>query len=198
MEEDPRYPIGEFSPPAEGEEQRDSFIEQIAGMPALLRQAVEGLSTAQLSTPYRPGGWTVRQVVHHIPDSHLNGYARMKLALTETLPTIKTYNQEDWVAIADLRTPVEASLRLLEGLHELWAGMLRSLSDEQWQRGFIHPELAAQPAGDGGQADTPLRRLFVSDSRGVITVEGVLPTYAWHGRHHVAHITALRERMGWN
>jgi hypothetical protein len=105
----------------------------------------------------------------------------------------KTYNQEGWSAITDLRVTVEASLRLLEGLHELWAGMLRVLSEEQWQRGFIHPELVGRPAGD-----EPWRRAFAADERGVITVEGILPTYAWHGRHHTAQITSLRERMGWN
>ena len=194
-----RYPGGEFVAPAEiGKEERARFIEQIAEMPALLRRAVEGLSPEQLSTPYRPGGWTVRQVVHHIPDSHLNAYARTKLALTEELPTVKTYNQEDWAAAGDPRVPVEAPLRLLEGLHELWAGLLRSLSEEQWRRGFVHPELAGPPAPNEGQDAEPWRRAFVSDGRGVVTVESLLATYAWHGRHHTAQITSLRERMGWN
>jgi DinB superfamily len=194
-----RYPIGEFVAPQEiGREKRMRFIDEIAELPALLRRAVTGLSDAQLDTPYRPGGWTVRQVVHHLPDSHLNGYARMKLALTEHLPAIKTYNQEAWVAVTDLSVPVEASLRLLEGLHQLWAGMLRSLSEEQWQRGFIHPELVGLAASGGEQVDAPWRRAFVADERGVITVAGILPTYAWHGRHHTAQITSLRERMGWN
>ncbi|HJQ26923.1 MAG TPA: putative metal-dependent hydrolase [Blastocatellia bacterium] len=193
-----RYPIGEFVAPQEmGREQRLRLIDEVAALPALLRRAVAGLSEEQLDTPYRPGGWTVRQVVHHLPDSHLNGYARMKLALTEHLPTIKTYDQEAWVAATDLRVPVEASLRLLEGLHHLWSGMLRSLSEEQWQRGFIHPEMVGLAAG-GGQADAPWRRAFAADERGVITVAGILPTYAWHGRHHTAHITSLRERMGWD
>ena len=198
MEEDLRYPIGQLIPPAEiTAQQRTDFINQIAEMPALLRRAVEGLSPQQLSTPYRPGGWSVRQVVHHIPDSHLNGYVRTKLALTEELPVIKTYNQEDWAAVTGSRIPVAASLQLLEGLHELWSALLRSLSKDQWRRGFIHPELARQGAKDGAHGDEAWRRGFIADSRGVITVEGLLPTYAWHGLHHVAHITRLRERMGW-
>ncbi len=193
-----RYPIGEFTPPAEmTTEQRARFVEQIVELPSLLRRAVEGLSPEQLDTPYRPGGWTVRQVVHHVPDSHLNAYARMKLALTEDLPTIKTYDQEGWLAITDLSVPIEASLSLLDGLHALWAGMLRSLSEEQWRRGFIHPELVGTTAQQGGQSDAPWRRAFTADERGVITVQALLPTYAWHGRHHAAHIMSLRERMGW-
>lgn len=196
--EDLRYPIGEFTPPAEmTTEQRARLVEQIAEMPSLLRRAVGGLTPEQLDTPYRPGGWTVRQVVHHIPDSHLNGYARMKLALTEDLPTIKPYNQEAWLAVTDLSVPIEASLRLLEGLHALWAGMLRPLSEGQWRCGFVHPELAGRAAQNGERADERWRRAFAADERGVVTIQGLLPTYAWHGRHHVAHITALRERMGW-
>lgn len=196
--EDLRYPVGEFTPPAEmTAEQRARFVDEIAEMPSLLRRAVTGLSPEQLDTPYRPGGWTPRQIVHHIPDSHLNGYARMKLALTESEPVIKPYKQDDWVAVADLSVPVEAPLRLLEGLHALWTGMLRSLSEEQWRRGFVHPELVGRAAPDGGRAGELWRRAFAADERGVVTVQGLLPTYAWHGRHHVAHITALRGRMGW-
>ena|SRR5438046_3135150 len=142
METDLRYPIGEFNPPAElNAELRGDLIKELAEAPSLLRKAIAGLSEQQLNTPYRPGGWTVLQVVHHLPDSHLNGYARMKLALTEDLPVIKTYDQEEWIRVTDPQAPVEASLRVLEGLHELWARMLRSLSEEQWQRGFIHPPL---------------------------------------------------------
>jgi hypothetical protein len=196
--EDVRYPIGEFIPPAQmTTEQRARFVEQIAELPSLLRRAVEGLSPEQLDTPYRPEGWTVRQVVHHVPDSHLNAYARMKLALTEDLPTIKTYDQEGWLAVTDLDVPIEASLGLLDGLHALWAGMLRWLSEDEWRRGFIHPELVDAAAQQGGQSDAPWRRAFAADERGVISVQALLPTYAWHGRHHVAHITSLRERMGW-
>ena len=192
MDEDLRYPIGEFNPPSEIDAtERTRLVDEIAEAPVLLRKAVAGLSAQQLDTQYREGGWTVRQVVHHLPDSHLNGYARMKLALTEDLPIIKTYDQEEWIAVTGTRSPIEASLRLLEGLHELWAGMLRSLSEEQWQRGFIHPAFVGQPGDE--QANQPWRRGFSADERGVLTVQGILPTYAWHGKHHTAHIkSAIR------
>ena len=196
MEEDLRYPIGEFNPPRQiNAELRHRLIDEIAAAPSLLRRAVVGLSEPQLNTPYRPDGWTVRQVVHHLPDSHLNGYTRMKLALTEELPVIKTYDQEDWVAVTRADFPIEPSLRMLEGLHELWAGLLRALSEEQWQRAFIHPALVGP--FDEEQSQQPWRRGFNADERGVLTVEGILPTYAWHGKHHTAQITSLRERMGW-
>jgi hypothetical protein len=199
MEEDLRYPIGQFNPPVQmNVELRIRLVNEVAEAPALLRKAVAGLTPEQLETPYREGGWTVRQVLHHLPDSHLNGYARMKLALTEDLPIIKTYDQEAWVGATSARAPIQASLRLLEGLHELWALMLRSLSEEQWHRGFIHPSLVRKPGIDEEQRDEPWRRGFVADERGVVTIEGLLPTYAWHGRHHTAHITRLRERMGWS
>jgi hypothetical protein len=139
-----------------------------------MRAAVSGLSTAQLDTPYRDGGWTVRQVVHHVPDSHMNAYTRFRLALTESEPTIKPYDQEAWANLADSRTaPVEWSLALLEALHRRWAAMLESLADEDFSRRFRHPEI------------------------GVVTLGEVLGMYSWHGRHHVAHITGLRGRMGW-
>ena len=164
MEGDARYPIGEFDPPGEITPRlKVRLIDEIAEAPALLRRAVVGLSEAQLNTPYRPGGWTVRQVVHHLPDSHLNGYTRMKLSLTEELPTIKTYNQEDWVRITNSHASVEASLRLLEGLHQLWVGLMRSLSEDQWRRGFIHPSLVGQ--SDEEQAKQPWRRGFIADER---------------------------------
>src|SRR2546430_7382231 len=130
---DPRYPIGKFAfsgPP--DEKQREKFISEIEQTPAALRAAINGLSPQQIETPYRPGGWTVRQVVHHLPDSHLNGYIRIKLALAEDRPVIKTYDQEDWLAVADLGLPVEPSLRMFEGMHALWSSLLGSLSDDQW------------------------------------------------------------------
>jgi DinB superfamily len=195
--QDVRYPIGQFIPPDEvNVELRKHLINEIAEAPALLRRAVAGLTEEQLNTPYREGGWTIRQVVHHLPDSHINGYARMKLALTEDLPIIKTYDQERWVLVTDSKAPVEASLRLIEGLHQLWARTLRSLTDEQWQRGFVHPSLVG-PVTDE-EAKQPWRRGFKTDERGVLTVESILPTYAWHGKHHTAQITSLRERMGWS
>jgi DinB superfamily len=172
---DLRYPAGKFRfPETITGEERSKFVEQIAEAPLRLRSAVTGLGDSQLDTPYRPGGWTVRQVVHHVPDSHLNSYTRFRLALTEDEPTIKPYFEDRWAELPDARTaPVEVSLRLLECLHSRWVGLLRSLSDEQWKRTFRHPDL------------------------GLISLEQNAALYAWHGRHHVAHITNLRERMGW-
>jgi uncharacterized damage-inducible protein DinB len=172
---DLRYPIGKFH--FEGpltEERMQTSLDDIARTPANLRVAIKGLSEAQLDTPYRPGGWTVRQVIHHVPDSHLNSYVRFKLALTEDEPTIKPYAEDRWAELADTKTtPIEVSLTLLEALHDRWVRLLRSLSAEDWKRTFRHPEL------------------------GAMTLEKTLALYAWHGRHHVAHITGLRERSGW-
>ena len=173
--QDLRYPVGEFTPPEEaGEAQRAGWIEQVAAMPADFRCAVEGLSPEQLDTPYRPGGWTVRQLVHHVPDSHANAYVRFKLALTEPTPTIKPYDEAAWAELPDTRlTPPDVSLTMLEVLHARWVVLLRSLTDEQFGRTFNHPE------------------------RGVMSLGETLAMYAWHCRHHVAHVTRLRERMGW-
>jgi uncharacterized damage-inducible protein DinB len=173
--EDLRFPVGKFH--FEGPltpEQQKSCLDEIAQTPAKLRSAVKGLSDSQLDTPYRPEGWTVRQVVHHVPDSHLNSYVRFKLALTEDDPTIKTYAEDRWAELADTKaTPVDVSLTLLDSLHDRWVRLLRSLTPEQWQRTFRHPQL------------------------GPLTLEKTLALYAWHGRHHVAHITELRKRMSW-
>jgi uncharacterized damage-inducible protein DinB len=172
---DLRYPVGKFK--MDGtitEAGRAALIEGIAQAPAKLRAAVAGLEAEQLDTPYRPGGWTVRQVVHHLPDSHLNAYVRLKLALTEDTPTVKTYEQQRWAELDDARTaPVEVSLALLESLHQRWTLLLGRLQPADFARTFRHPEL------------------------GLVTVDQQLSLYEWHGRHHVAHITALRERMGW-
>ena len=139
-----------------------------------MRAAVNGLSKEQLDTPYREGGWTVRQVVHHVPDSHLNAYTRFKLALTENEPTIKPYAEDRWAELADTRsTPIETSLMLLDSLHDRWVRLLRSLQPEDWKKSFRHPEL------------------------GLVSLEKNLSLYAWHGRHHVAHVTELRKRMAW-
>jgi uncharacterized damage-inducible protein DinB len=172
---DLRFPIGKFTyAGAMDDEQKRRCIEEIAEAPARLRTAVEGLSESQLDTPYRPEGWTVRQVVHHVPDSHLNSYVRYKLALTEDEPTIKTYAEDRWAELADTKaTPIEVSLTLLDSLHARWVQLLKSLSDEQWQRSFRHPEL------------------------GSMNLEKALALYAWHGKHHVSHITELRKRMSW-
>jgi hypothetical protein len=172
---DLRYPIGKFKfdgPPTP--EQRQEQLNQIEQTPAYMRAAVKGLSDQQLDTPYRPEGWTVRQVMHHVPDSHLNAYIRFKLALTEDDPTIKPYAEDRWAQLADTwATPVEVSLAMLDSLHDRWVRLLRSLQPEDWKRTFRHPEL------------------------GSVSLEKNLALYAWHGRHHVAHITSLRERNGW-
>lgn len=172
---DLRYPIGAFEfPPRISNEERQKLIDQIAEAPERLRAAAEGLDNEQLNTPYRPGGWTVRQVVHHVPDSHLNSYIRFKLAMTEDEPEIRTYFEDRWAELDDARNaPIELSLSLLEALHRRWVLFLRSLKPEDYQRKFRHPDW------------------------GVLTVEKNIALYAWHGRHHVAHITSLRERMGW-
>jgi hypothetical protein len=175
MSEDLRYPIGKFDlkEPVTPEHVAE-FIRQIAAAPTRMREVVAGLSDAQLDTPYRPGGWTVRQVVHHVPDSHLNSYVRFRLALTEDEPTIKPYDEGRWAALPDARTaPVDLSLALLDNLHRRWVLLLESLTPAEWDRRFRHPEL------------------------GVRTLRQTVAMYAWHGRHHVAHIQALRLRMGW-
>ena len=160
--------------PAASPEERTAFIAQIAEAPTKLQAAVAGLSAQQFDTPYRPGGWTVRQVVHHIPDSHMNAFIRFKLALTEEEPTVKPYHEELWADLGDVQaTPVEVSLQLVENLHRRWVLLLRGLSSAEWSRTFRHPAL------------------------GVLSLDTNLALYAWHGRHHVAHITALRQRMGW-
>jgi hypothetical protein len=169
------YPIGRFAYSGESTaDQRRAFIDRIEQMPARLRASVEGLAEEQLDTPYRPGGWTVRQVVHHVPDSHMNSYCRFRLALTEDTPRIKGYDQERWAEFPDARTaPVEVSLTLLESLHGRWVLLLRSMKSADFARAFQHPEL------------------------GPVTLDRNLALYAWHGDHHVAHIEALRARMGW-
>jgi len=172
---DLRYPIGKYTSwDALTADQRADAIAQIAAAPKSLRNAVAGLSREQFDTPYRPGGWTVRQVVHHLPDSHMNSYVRLKLALTEDEPTVKTYEEGLWAGLADSRdTPVEVSLSLLEALHHRWEILLRSLKTDEFSRRLRHPVL------------------------GPMTVDNLVGHYAWHGRHHVAHITSLREREGW-
>lgn len=176
MPDDLRYPIGAFEAPARATaEDRARWIGEIAALPAQLRAAVSGLSDPQLDTPYRPGGWTVRQVVHHLPDSHLNAYVRFKLALTEEAPTIKPYDEAVWAQLPDTRdTPPEVSLTLLDALHRRWATLLRSMRAEDFARTLVHPE--------HGRA---------------LSLEWMLAQYAWHGRHHLAHVTGLAERTGW-
>jgi len=172
---DLQYPVGKFQwGGGVTDEQRKQLIDQIEQAPAQLRQAVAGLSEEQVDTPYRPGGWTVRQVVHHLADSHMNAYIRFRLALTEDEPTIKPYDQERWAALEDARTaPLEPSLSMFESLHGRAVLLLRSLGPAAFARTFRHPEM------------------------GQVTLDKYLGLYAWHGRHHIAHITSLRERMGW-
>lgn len=171
-----QYPIGKFERVGQiSAEQRAEWIKQIAETPDKLRSAVSGLSAEQLDTPYRHGGWKVRQVVHHLPDSHMNGYIRFKLALTEQNPIIKPYMENRWAELDDYHnTPIEVSIILLESLHERWVTLLSNLQDTQFSRTFTNPE-----SGDTS------------------SLESALGLYAWHGRHHIAHITSLRERMGW-
>ena len=168
------YPIGRFSGERLTPENRRRILLDIVELPGRLRDAIEGLSDAQLDTPYRTGGWTVRQVVHHLADSHMHSYLRTKFALTLDQPTIMAYDENEWASLKDGRLgPVEPSLSLLEGLHSRWSQLLEALTEADWQRPFVHPE------------------------RGPLTVSTNIPVYAWHGRHHTAHITELRKRMGW-
>ncbi len=172
---DPRYPVGTFEMPSQvTPSKRQQAIDELAATPVKLRAAAKGLSDSQLDTPYREGGWTVRQVVHHVPDSHLNAYVRLKLALTEEKPTIKPYDQEAWANLADSKsTPIETSLTLLSTVHDRWDRLWRSMKPEQFARVMIHPE------------------------HGERSVDWLLFLYEWHGRHHTAHITELRKQKGW-
>ncbi|MBK8646062.1 MAG: bacillithiol transferase BstA [Gemmatimonadetes bacterium] len=172
---DLRYPIGRYAPPtAFSATWRAAQIARIAATPSALRAAVAGLSDEQLDTPYRPDGWTVRQVVHHLPDSHLNAYVRLKLALTEDRPTIRPYDEVAWAQLEDSRsTPIEVSLQLMDSVHDRFVRLLRSMNDADFDRRYVHP--------DSGEH----------------TLHHLLGLYAWHGDHHVAHVTALRARMQW-
>lgn len=173
---DLRYPIGEFSHAGPlGRETRRACISRIAAAPARLRAAVAGLSDHQLDTPYRPGGWTLRQVTHHLPDSHVNGYVRFRLALTENAPRITAYDEAAWARLPDTALPVSSSLALLEALHARWVLLLERIEEQDWQRVFHHP---------GQRRD--------------LTLDEALALYAWHGEHHTAHITSLRTRMRWD
>ena len=169
------YPIGKFDwTQTVAPDRRTQLINEIAAAPANFRKAVRGLTDRQLDTPYRPDGWTVRQVIHHVADSHMNSYIRLRLALTEDDPVIKPYDEAKWAELADAHTlPVEVSLQLLDSLHHRWVVLLKSLSDAEFARTFRHPAL------------------------GVVRQDTNLALYAWHGRHHTAHITGLRDRNGW-
>ena len=172
---DLRYPVGPFLfNPTATDATRGECIRHISQVPAAMRRALDGLADRQLDTPYRPGGWTVRQVVHHVPDSHVNAYCRFKLALTEQNPTIKPYDEGAWANVADTaRTPPDVSLAMLDALHTRWVILLESMASADFARPLQHPE------------------------KGSITLDWMLQLYAWHGRHHAAHITELRKREGW-
>ncbi len=173
--EDLRYPVGRHQRPQSLEpKQRRAAIDTIAEAPTKLRAAVAGLTDAQLDTPYRPEGWTVRQVVHHVPDSHLNAYTRFKLALTEETPLIKPYNEAEWAKLEDSKsTPIATSLALLDAVHDRWIRILRAMSPSDFSRTLNHPE------------------------NGIMNLDQMLALYEWHSRHHVAHVTNLRQRSGW-
>jgi uncharacterized damage-inducible protein DinB len=171
---DPKYPVGKFKKvePVTAH-MRMAAVAALAELPGRLAAAVTGLGREQLNTPYREGGWTVRQLVHHVADSHMNALLRMKLALTQDWPTITAYDEKAWAMLHDSDAPVNWSVTLLHNVHARWVMLLESLTDEQWQRGFNHPE------------------------RGASSIEDAVQLYAWHSRHHVAHITKLRMEEGW-
>ena len=169
-----RYPIGRFAPPVSSEPaRRAEQVSVLRLLPGNIQAAVSGLSHNQLDTPYREGGWTVRQLVHHIADSHANAYVRTKLALTEDWPTIKTYDEAAWARLADSNLPIDGSIAMISALHERWVTVWESLSVADFDRGYNHPELGRQ------------------------MLSSVLALYAWHSRHHTAHIMNLRTRMCW-
>ena len=172
---DLRYPIGRFTPIAPSNAtQRATDVADIAALPQKIRAAVAGLDDRQLDTPYRPEGWTVRQLVHHVADSHMNALVRLKLALTEAQPTIKPYDENAWATLADMRLPIDPSLAVIDGLHRRWDALNAVLKDADYGRTFVHPEHGK-----------------------TFTLDWLLQNYGWHSRHHVAHITALRARERW-
>lgn len=172
--DDLRFPIGGFKKPESiSAEMRAQYMDTLRQLPERLSAAVAGLSAAQLDAPYREGGWTLRQVVHHVADSHANAYVRFKLSLTEDWPTIKPYDEAEWAKLGDSRMPVDSSLDLVAGLHARWVALLEWMTAEDFQKGYIHPKMGRQ------------------------TLELAMALYAWHSLHHTAHITSLRARQGW-
>lgn len=175
LSEDLRYPIGKFSPKPFSENQKQEWLNDIKFLPGLIENSILNLDEKQLHTPYRPGGWTVHQLIHHVADSHINAYCRFRLALTEENPVIKPYNEKLWAELNDTKNlPVNISITLLHALHARWYECIRSLTQEQFMRTIHHP-----------------------DDKKDKTLWDLLGTYSWHGLHHVAHITSLRERMSW-
>jgi DinB superfamily len=172
---DLRYPIGRFKAVMPvTHELRGAAIDAIEGLPPRMRDAVADLNESQLDTPYRPDGWTVRQVVHHVADSHMNAFIRTKLAITEDTPTIKPYDEKAFALLADMKLPIEVSLGLIDGIHRRWVAVIAGMSVDQFSRSFVHPELGAE-----------------------LTLDQLLQNYAWHSHHHLAHITELRKRERW-
>lgn len=175
MTTDPRYPIGKYQPQPYSEQQKKEWLADIQFLPEEVERAILNLDAAQLHTPYREGGWTVQQLVHHIADSHMNAYIRFRLGLTEDNPTIKPYDENEWVRLADIDTvPINVSLTLLHALHQRMLATIKDLTPEQWERKITHPEHGRE-----------------------MTLWFLLGLYAWHGRHHTAHITTLRTNKGW-
>ncbi|MGN6491242.1 MAG: YfiT family bacillithiol transferase [Agriterribacter sp.] len=175
QQNDLRYPIGHYQPEPFSAATKENWLADIKYLPQLLENALLNLDEAQLHTPYREGGWTVQQLTHHVADSHINAYCRFRLGLTESNPTIRPYDEKSWAQLYDVNhLPVNISITLLHTLHARWHSLLESLSDEDWQRTVYHPEQAKK-----------------------LTLWHLLGSYAWHGRHHTAHVTALRERMNW-
>jgi uncharacterized damage-inducible protein DinB len=173
--EDLRYPIGKYEPQSFSSKQLQDWLIDIQFLPLHLENAVLNLTADQLATPYRDGGWTVKQLVHHVADSHMNAYIRFKLALTEDNPTIKPYDEAAWANLADTQiVPINISLTLLHALHVRWREVIQAIKEEEWNRTVFHPEHQKE-----------------------MTLWYLLGMYAWHGRHHTAHVTSLRERMGW-
>jgi hypothetical protein len=172
---DLRYPIGRFKAVMPvTHELRGAAIDALEGFPGRIRDAVTDLSDAQLDTPYRPEGWTVRQVVHHVADSHMNGLIRVKLALTENTPTIKPYDENAWATLPDMKLPIAVSLGLIDGIHRRWVAVINAMAADQFARSFVHPEFGTE-----------------------MTLDHHLQLYAWHSHHHLAHITELRRRERW-
>lgn len=175
MNEDLQYPIGKYQPQDFSQQQKEKWLNDLKFLPQELENSTQNLDEAQLLTPYREGGWTVKQLVHHVADSHLNAYCRFKLGLTETNPTIRTYEEKDWAMLNDVnKLPINISFTLLHALHLRWVAAIEDLSNEEWMKTIFHPVLKKE-----------------------ITLWYLLGMYAWHGKHHTAHITRLRERMGW-
>jgi uncharacterized damage-inducible protein DinB len=174
MTTDPRYPIGKYVPQPFSQEQKEKWLLDIKFLPEELERSIINLDVLQLHTPYRDGGWTIQQVVHHVADSHMNAYTRFKLGLTETNPTIKPYDENAWATFPDNELPINLSLTILHALHQRWYVAIKDTIDADWEKTVIHPEHGRQ-----------------------MSLWFLLGLYAWHGKHHTSHITSLRDKKGW-